>query len=101
VRLSEAKELIQKAVALAPTDPFIRDSLAWVEFRLGNRAEALRLLESAFKARPDPEIAAHLGEVLWSMGQRERALAIWREGQRLNPENQTLLETLKRLRIKI
>jgi tetratricopeptide (TPR) repeat protein len=101
MRLPEAKELIQKAVALAPTDPFIRDSLGWVEFRLGNRAEALRLLESAFKARPDPEIAAHLGEVLWGMGQRERALAIWREGQRLNPENQTLLETLKRLRVKI
>jgi tetratricopeptide (TPR) repeat protein len=101
VRLSEAKELIQKAVALAPTDPFIRDSLGWVEFRLGNRAEALRLLESAFKARPDPEIAAHLGEVLWGMGQRERALAIWRAGQRLNPENETLLETLKRLRVNI
>jgi tetratricopeptide (TPR) repeat protein len=101
VRLSEAKELIQKAVAFAPTDPFIRDSLGWVEFRLGNRAEALRLLESAFTARPDPEIAAHLGEVLWSMGQRERALTIWREGQRLNPQNETLLETLKRLRVKI
>ncbi len=101
VRLSEAKELIQKAVAFAPTDPFIRDSLGWVEFRLNNRAEALRLLESAFTERPDPEIAAHLGEVLWSMGQRERALAIWREGQRLNPQNETLLETLKRLRVKI
>ena len=101
LRLPEAKELIQKAVAFAPTDPFIQDSLGWVEFRLGNQAEALRLLEAAFKARPDSEISAHLGEVLWSMGQRERAQAIWKEGRLLNPENETLLETLKRLRVKI
>ena len=101
VRLPEAKELIQKAVAFAPTDPFIRDSLGWVEFRLGNQAEALRLLESAFKDRPDAEIAAHLGEVLWRMGQRERAQAIWNEGKQLNPANETLLETIKRLRGKI
>ncbi len=101
VRLPEAKVLIQKALTFAPTDPFIKDSLGWVEFRLGNQPEALRILEAAFKARPDPEIAAHLGEVLWSMGQRERAHAIWKEGRSLNPENETLLETLKRLRVKI
>jgi tetratricopeptide (TPR) repeat protein len=101
LRLPEAKVLIQKAVAFAPTDPFIQDSLGWVEFRLGNQAEALRLLEAAFKARPDSEIAAHLGEVLWRMGQRDRAQAIWNEGRLLNPENETLLETLKRLRIKL
>ena len=101
LRLPEAKVLIQKAVAFAPTDPFIQDSLGWVEFRLGNQAEALRLLDAAYKARPDSEIAAHLGEVLWSMGQRERAQAIWKEGRLLNPENETLLETLKRLRIKL
>ena len=100
LRLPEAKILIQKAVAFAPTDPFIKDSLGWVEFRLGHQAEALRLLEAAFKARPDAEIAAHLGEVLWSMGQRERAQAIWKEGRLLNPENETLLETLKRFRVK-
>jgi tetratricopeptide (TPR) repeat protein len=101
VRLPEAKALIQKAVAFAPADPFIRDSLGWVEFRMGNQAEALRLLESAFKERPDAEIAAHLGEVLWSLGQRERAQAIWQEGLQLNPGNETLLDTIKRLRAKI
>ena len=101
LRLPEAKVLIQQAVAFAPTDPFIQDSLGWVEFRLGNQAEALRLLDAAFKARPDSEIAAHLGEVLWRMGQRDRAQAIWKEGRLLNPENETLLETLKRLRIKL
>jgi tetratricopeptide (TPR) repeat protein len=100
LRLPEAKELIQKALSLAPTDPFIQDSLGWVEYRLGNQTESVRLLESAFKARPDAEIAAHLGEVLWHMGQRERAQAVWEEGKLLNPENDTLLDTLKRLKIK-
>ncbi len=99
VRLGEAKKLIQKAVELAPADPFIRDSLGWVEFRLGNKEEALRVLEKAFKARPDAEIAAHLGEVLWSMGQRDRATSIWREGLLLNADNETLVEVLKRLRV--
>ncbi len=101
VRLPEAKQLIEKAVAFAPGDPFIADSLAWVEFRLGNKAEALRILEAAYKTRPDAEIAAHLGEVLWSMGQKERALTIWREGQLLANDNETLQETLKRLRVKL
>ena len=101
VRLPEAKQLIQKALEFAPTDPYIKDSLGWVEFRLGNRTEALRILEAAFKARPDPEIAAHLGEVLWSLGMRERALAIWKEGQLLNIDNETLQETIKRLGAKL
>ncbi|MES2972132.1 MAG: tetratricopeptide repeat protein [Pseudomonadota bacterium] len=100
VRLPEAKTLIQKALEFAPGDPFISDSLAWVEFRMGNKAEALRILDIAYKARPDAEIAAHLGEVLWSLGQRERATAIWKEGLLINAENDTLQETLKRLRVK-
>ncbi len=101
VRLIEARDLIRKALVYAPTDPFIQDSLGWVEFRLGNKAEALKILEAAYKARPDPEIAAHFGEVLWSLGQRDKALAIWREGALLNPENATLVETLKRFRVKL
>lgn len=100
IRLPEARQLIQKALELAPGDPFITDSLGWVEFRLGNRAEALRVLEGAYKTRPDAEIAAHLGEVLWSLGQRDRAQAIWREGLLLSSDNETLLETLKRLKVK-
>jgi tetratricopeptide (TPR) repeat protein len=100
VRLPEAKQLIQKALEFAPGDPFISDSLGWVEFRMGNKAEALRILETAYTARPDAEIAAHLGEVLWSLGQRDRAQSIWREGLLLNNENETLLETLKRFRVK-
>ncbi|GAB3490089.1 tetratricopeptide repeat protein [Curvibacter fontanus] len=100
VRLSEARQLILKALEFAPDDPFISDSLGWVEFRTGNKPEALRVLEKAYRARPDAEIAAHLGEVLWSLGQREQALSIWREGLQLNAENETLVETLKRLRVK-
>ena len=99
VRLAEAKQLIVKALEFAPSDPYIQDSLAWVEFRLGNRQEALRVIEAAYKAKPDAEIAAHFGEILWSLGQRERALMIWREGLRLNADNDTLQETLKRLQV--
>ncbi|MDP2256493.1 MAG: tetratricopeptide repeat protein [Polaromonas sp.] len=101
VRLPEAKALIQKALEYAPSDPFIKDSLAWVEFRLGNSAEAVRIFEAAYKAKPDAEIAAHFGEVLWSLGQRDRAMALWKEGLLINPDNETLLETLKRLRVKL
>jgi len=101
IRLQEARELIVKALSLAPGDPFITDSLGWVEFRAGNRTEALRLLEQAYKARPDAEIAAHLGEVLWTLGQRDRAIAIWREGLLINRDNETLQETLKRFQVKL
>lgn len=100
VRLGEARQLIMKALEFAPDDPFITDSLGWVEFRDGNTSEALRVLQKAYRARPDAEIAAHLGEVLWSSGQREQALSVWREGLQLNAENETLVETLKRLRVK-
>lgn len=97
VRLEEARQLITKALEYAPGDPFITDSLAWAEFRLGNAAEAARLLEEAFKKQPDAEIAAHWGEVLWSMGQRERAQSVWRDGLQLNRDNDTLKDTIKRL----
>ena len=100
-RLAEAKQLILKALEYAPDDPFISDSLGWVEFRSGNLTEALRILQGAFKARPDAEIAAHLGEVLWTLGRREQAVSTWKEGAQLNGENETLVETLKRLRVKL
>lgn len=97
VRLPEAKQLIEKAVELAPTDAYIQDSLGWVEFRLGNFPRALEILQAAYSKRPDAEIAAHLGEVLWTMNRREEALKIWREGLLLTNDNETLLATLKRL----
>jgi tetratricopeptide (TPR) repeat protein len=97
VRLSEARQLINKALEFAPGDPFIVDSLAWVEFRSGNTTEALRLLQQAYQVRPDAEIAAHLGEVLWSLGQRAEAADTWKRGMGLNPSNETLTETIQRL----
>ena len=100
LRLPEARALILKALELAPNDPFITDSLGWVEFQSGNLPEALRILQGAFDSKPDAEIAAHLGEVLWASGKREQALAVWREGVALNAESETLVETLKRLRVK-
>ena len=101
VKLQEARELIAKALQLAPGDPFITDSLGWVEFKLGHREEAARLLQEAFKAQPDAEIGAHLGEVLWSMGQQDQAKAVWRQGLQLNPDNGTLKDTLKRLGVSL
>jgi len=98
LRLNEARALILKALEFAPQDPFIIDSLAWVEFRSGNLAEALSLLQKAFKSRPDPEIAAHLGEVLWALQRPEQAKAAWKEGLELNKENETLNSTIVRLR---
>ncbi len=101
LRLPEAKTLIQKALELTPGDPFITDSLGWVEFRMGNKAEAIKILLTAYQGKPDAEIAAHLGEVYWVSGQRDKATAIWKEGMLLNAENETLLSTLKRLRVKL
>jgi tetratricopeptide (TPR) repeat protein len=98
IRLPEARQLIKKALEYAPGDPFISDSLAWVEYRSGNLAQALQILQDAFKAKPDAEIAAHLGEVLWSLGRQDEALSAWKEGKTLNADNETLQETVKRLR---
>lgn len=96
-QLDEAKQLIEKALALAPNDPYITDSLGWVEYRLGHLQVARTLLEKAYGLRPDVEIAAHLGEVLWMMGEQERARAIWKESARLNADNEVLRATMQRL----
>jgi tetratricopeptide (TPR) repeat protein len=98
MRLPEAKQLIIKALTFAPNDPFITDSLGWVEFRLGNLGAALSYLQKAYKDRADAEIAAHLGEVLWMMKRQDEAIKVWREGLNLAPSNETLQETLQRLK---
>lgn len=98
-RLEEARTLILTALAASPNDAHILDSLGWVEFRLGNHREAVRILRDAYQRMPDAEIAAHLGEVYWVLEQREAAIGIWREGLLLDPENATLLETLERFKV--
>jgi tetratricopeptide (TPR) repeat protein len=98
LRLPEARDLVQRALVLSPGDPFITDSLGWIEFRLGNLPEAARLLRQAYAARPDPEIGAHLGEVLWALGQQDEARRVWREARNRDAANDVLQETLNRLR---
>ena len=97
-RLPEARALVQKALQFAPDDPFIIDSLAWVEFRSGNLDVSVALLQKAFAARPDAEIAAHLGEVLWALNERDKAISTWQQGLQINQDNDTLKATILRLR---
>lgn len=100
-RLDEAKALILKALEMAPGDPFITDSLGWVEYRLGNLPVAAQLLRQAFEKRADIEIAVHLGEVLWAMGDREAAKAVFQQARGMQPDNPALMETLKRLGVSL
>ncbi len=95
-RLDEAVELLDKALALAPDDPFILDSMGWAQYRKGNFERARTFLDRAYKARPDPEIAAHLGEVLWAHGQRDDASTLWQSSLKTHPQNELLQETLRR-----
>jgi len=95
-RLDEAKKLIEKALELSPDDYAIIDSMGWVLYRLGNRSGALEHLRKAFRGRPDGEIAAHLGEVLWEDGQREEAERIWGETLKNHPNDEILQKTIKR-----
>ena len=95
-RLAEARDLVEKAFKLAPEDPFILDSLGWVHYRMGNMAEALRLLHTAYSTRPDPEIAAHLGEALWKSGQHDEAQKVWRAALTENPNHETLLAVMQK-----
>ena len=97
-QLNEAFKLISKAHRLAPDDPFILDSLGWVNFRLGKNALALEELKQAFGMKPEADIAAHIGEVLWAMNRHSEAEAIWAEGQKLDANNATLKETIKHLK---
>ena len=99
LRLSEARDLIARALDLSPGDPFITDSLGWVEFRLGHLDEALRLLRQAYGARPDAEIATHLGEVLWAAGQQDEARKVWQDARSRDAANEVLRETLARLKV--
>lgn len=96
VRLEEAAQLLDKALSLAPGDPFILDSKGWLLFRQGNSSAALEALQKAFAQKPDPEIAAHIGEVLWALGRPDEALAVWRAAAKSYPSNETLAATIKR-----
>jgi tetratricopeptide (TPR) repeat protein len=97
IRLAEARSLIEKALELSPGDFFIVDSMGWVLYRQGDLKGAAAQLQRAWRGRADAEIGAHLGEVLWMLGERDEARRIWQEAQKAAPDNETLQKTLKRL----
>jgi len=98
IRLDEAVKLIEKALSISPNDHYILDSLGWAYYRKGNLDKAVEYLQQAYNANADPEIAAHLGEVLWQKGQREEATKIWRDALIANPENEVLLAISKKFK---
>jgi tetratricopeptide (TPR) repeat protein len=96
LRIDEAAQMIDKALSLTPDDPFILDSKGWVLFRQGKPVLALEALQKAYAQKPDAEIAAHIGEVLWALGRSGEALAVWREAAKAHPTNEVLAATIKR-----
>jgi len=96
-RVAEGFALIERAHKLSPKDPFILDSMGWALFRLGRLDAAEDYLRRAYAERPDPEIAAHLGEVLWVKGERDRAREVWQSQLGTTPESTVLVETMRRL----
>lgn len=99
-RLPEALKLITRALEISPNDPFIMDSMGWIKFRLGDYAAAVQYLEKAYRVRPEADIAAHLGEVLWVAGQPDAAKEYLKKGLEKEADNATLLETIKRLGVR-
>lgn len=95
-RFEEALELITMALELLPEDPYILDSMGWVQYRIGDMDKALEYLAKAWDHMKDAEIAAHLGEVLWVLGRRSEAEDIWQQGKESGPDNTTLLKTIDR-----
>jgi len=98
LRLPEARKLIEKALKLSPDDSFIIDSMGWVLYREGDVSGAIGMLRRAYGERPDAEIGAHLGEVLWISGRKEEARRIWNEALKNHPDNEALQKTVKRFR---
>ena len=97
-RFQEALDLLQQAMALKPDDAFIMDSMGWLQYRLGNNAEAMKYLKRALEIRNDAEIAAHLGEVLWVMGNRYEAESVWNRALHDTPDNEALNGVIKKFK---
>jgi tetratricopeptide (TPR) repeat protein len=99
-RYQEALGLLEQALAIRPDDPFILDSMGWVQYRLGNHAESVKYLRAALDRRADAEIAAHLGEVLWVMGDRAGAESVWTSALKQSPDSEALLGVINKFRDK-
>lgn len=96
VRIPEAMKLVEKAHQLAPDDAAIIDSVGWGHYLMGNLDKSIEFLRRAFNTNPDPEIAAHLGEVLWKQGDKDGARKAWADGAKTNPDNEVLKAVMKR-----
>ena len=97
-RYEEAYAYIQRAYKLSPSDFYILDSMGWVLYRLGRLSESIEYLQKALELRNDPEIAAHLGEVLWVRGDRKAAQDIWDTALKETPKDDRLLDIIKRFK---
>ncbi len=97
-RHQEAFKLIKQALEIRPNDPFILDSMGWVHYRLGNSKDAVRFLRRALQIRPDAEISAHLGEVLWTSGKQHQATRIWEQALQKDPDNEVLQSAIKKFK---
>ncbi|OUR67764.1 hypothetical protein A9Q80_03985 [Cycloclasticus sp. 46_83_sub15_T18] len=96
-RFEQAREYLTKALALKPNDPAVLDSMGWLEYREGRYVKSLALLLKAYKAMPEGEIAAHLGEVMWMLGRRQEAVELWQKALQQDAANRYLLEVVDRL----
>ena len=97
LQLTHAEQLIRTAMAVSPDSPAIQDSLGWVLYRRGKKAQALPVLARAWQNSGDPEIAAHYGEVLWKSGDQGKARYIWQQALNGDPSQQHLHDTMSRL----
>ncbi len=95
-RLEEGMQLVEKAIQLAPDDFAIMDSVGWGHYRLGNIPKSLEFLRRAYEASTDPEVAAHLGEVLWVKGEKEQAKKVWDDALKLHSDNAVLQAVMKK-----
>ncbi|CAK0766481.1 putative TPR repeat-containing protein PA4667 [Gammaproteobacteria bacterium] len=95
-RLQDALEYVKRALALRPDDFYILDSMGWIQYRMGNHTEAVRYLQKALSLKTDPEVAAHLGEVLWVMGNHQEARKVWSRGLKHDPEAKVIREAMDR-----
>ncbi|MCQ9617235.1 tetratricopeptide repeat protein [Paenalcaligenes niemegkensis] len=100
-KLDEAQDLLEQALELEPDNPYILDSVGWYLYRVGDNQAALEYLKRSYEQLPEADVAAHLGEVFWSKGLKDEALRIWSEAFSLDPDNSTLLETLKRFDVQL
>ena len=98
-RFEEAKRYLEQAIKLAPNDAFILDSLGWLQYRMKDHAQAISTLRQALSVRADPEIAAHLGEVLWESGEKLEAKKVWDSALQDNPNHEALLAAIQKYKV--